>query len=296
MTLPVTLIGGYLGAGKTTLVNHLLRTADGLRLAILVNEFGALPIDADLIEARGEKVIAIAGGCVCCSYGSDLMAALMDLEVVAEEIDHVLIETSGVALPDQVARSLDLLAGYAHDGTVVLADAETVRARASDDYLSDTIAAQLESGDLLLLNKGDLVANADLAATRAWLAHVAPDARLVETAWAQVDKTALLGAGLDRPPTLRHHHTVAHTALELTLDHAVDVDRLARTLSAAELGLVRAKGVVRDGVGGWHTLQVVGRRRRVGPTVAGPGRLVCIAIGEVIDEAAVRRAISNTAL
>lgn len=154
MTLPVTLIGGYLGAGKTTLVNHLLRTADGLRLAILVNEFGALPIDADLIEARGEKVIAIAGGCVCCSYGSDLMAALMDLEVVAEEIDHVLIETSGVALPDQVARSLDLLAGYAHDGTVVLADAETVRARARDDYLSDTIAAQLESGDLLLLNKG----------------------------------------------------------------------------------------------------------------------------------------------
>ena len=115
MALPVTLIGGYLGAGKTTLVNHLLRTADGLRLAVLVNEFGALPIDAELIEARGEKVISIAGGCVCCSYGSDLMAALMDLEEIAGDIDHVLIETSGVALPGQVARSVGLLAGYAHE-------------------------------------------------------------------------------------------------------------------------------------------------------------------------------------
>ncbi len=294
--LPVTLIGGYLGAGKTTLVNHLLRTADGLRLAVLVNEFGALPIDADLIEARDEKVIAIAGGCVCCSYGSDLMAALMDLELLAGEIDHVLIETSGVALPDQVARSLHLLAGYAHDGTVVLADAETVRARARDDYLSDTIAAQLESADLLLLNKGDLVDRADLAATRTWLAEAAPDARLVETAWARVDKTALLGAGLDRPPAPRHQHTVAHAALELTLDHAVDVDRLAKTLSAAEVGLVRAKGVVRDGVGGWHTVQVVGRRSRVEPTAGGPARLVCIAIGEAIDKAAVRQAVTEAEL
>ena len=73
--LPVTVIGGYLGAGKTTLVNRLLRQADGLRVAVLVNEFGKLPIDADLIESRDENVINIAGGCVCCSYGSDLIVA-----------------------------------------------------------------------------------------------------------------------------------------------------------------------------------------------------------------------------
>ncbi len=69
--LPVTVIGGYLGSGKTTLVNHLLRHAGSLRLAVLVNDFGELPIDADLIETRGEGVISIAGGCVCCSFGSD---------------------------------------------------------------------------------------------------------------------------------------------------------------------------------------------------------------------------------
>ena len=77
--LPVTVIGGYLGAGKTTLVNHLLRNADGLRIAVLVNEFGTLPIDADLIEAQDDNVIAIAGGCVCCSYGNDLVMAMIEL-------------------------------------------------------------------------------------------------------------------------------------------------------------------------------------------------------------------------
>ena len=97
-TIPVTLIGGYLGAGKTTLVNHLLRNADGRRLAVLVNEFGALPIDADLIVARDGNLISISGGCICCSFGSDLLAALIELKGRGDAIDHLLIETSGVAL------------------------------------------------------------------------------------------------------------------------------------------------------------------------------------------------------
>ena len=77
--VPVTVIGGYLGAGKTTMVNQLLRHAEGRRIAILVNEFGDLPIDEDLIEAEGEDMIAISGGCICCSFGSDLTAALIKL-------------------------------------------------------------------------------------------------------------------------------------------------------------------------------------------------------------------------
>ena len=85
-TLPVTVIGGYLGAGKTTLVNQLLRNANGQRLAILVNEFGALPIDEDLIEAESDDLISIAGGCICCTFGSDLSEAMMALVLV----DHLL--------------------------------------------------------------------------------------------------------------------------------------------------------------------------------------------------------------
>ena len=91
--LPVTLIGGYLGAGKTTLVNALLRNAAGRRLAVLVNEFGALPIDGDLIEAEADNLISLAGGCVCCSFGSDLVAALGELRARVAAIDQVLIET-----------------------------------------------------------------------------------------------------------------------------------------------------------------------------------------------------------
>ena len=150
--IPATVIGGYLGAGKTTLVNHLLRTADGLRLAVLVNEFGALPIDDDLIIAREDNLISLAGGCVCCSFGSDLMAALMDLSQLSPPPERVLIEASGVAMPGAIAASVDLLTAYKVDGVLVLADSETVRARADDPFMGDTIHRQLGEADLILLS------------------------------------------------------------------------------------------------------------------------------------------------
>jgi len=127
-SLPVTVIGGYLGAGKTTMVNHLLRHANGRRLAVLVNEFGDLPIDADLIESEDDGLISIAGGCVCCSFGNDLIAALQDLAQMEPRPDHVLIESSGVAIPGAIVSSVHLIEGFASDGTVVVVDAETVPA------------------------------------------------------------------------------------------------------------------------------------------------------------------------
>lgn len=127
--LPVTIVGGYLGAGKTTLVNHLLRHADGLRIAVLVNDFGDLPIDADLIESADGDVIALAGGCVCCAFGSDLVGALIALARRAPRPDHVLIETSGVALPGAVARTLTLVAGLERQGVLVVVDAQRARPR-----------------------------------------------------------------------------------------------------------------------------------------------------------------------
>ena len=90
--LPVTVVGGYLGAGKTTLVNYLLRNANGLRLAVLVNEFGELAIDKDLIEAEDDGLISISGGCVCCSFGGDLIAALRGLSQMKPQPQHILIE------------------------------------------------------------------------------------------------------------------------------------------------------------------------------------------------------------
>src|ERR1700744_4083449 len=167
--LPVTLIGGYLGAGKTTLVNHLLRNADGRRLAVLVNEFGELPIDADLIEARDGNLLSISGGCICCSFGSDLLGALLQLKDRADAIDHLLIETSGVALPASIVQSLALLPDLALDGVIVVADAETIEQRSRDRYMADTVLAQLAGADIILLNKIDLVSRERLCAISRWL-------------------------------------------------------------------------------------------------------------------------------
>ena len=197
--IPVTTIGGYLGAGKTTLVNQLLRQADGRRLAVLVNEFGALPIDADLIEAQDGDMISIAGGCICCSFGNDLIGALRDLAQLSPAPDHILIEASGVAIPSGIAASVSLLPEYELGAVVVLADVETIEAQAQDAYLGDTILRQLSDADLVLATKGDLVAEGKQSGALSWLQEQAPRAGVVAVTNGQVSLDVVLGprAGFD---------------------------------------------------------------------------------------------------
>jgi G3E family GTPase len=166
--VPAILIGGYLGAGKTTLVNHLLRHAGGRRLAVLVNDFGEVSIDADLIVGAADGVLSLAGGCVCCSFGSDLVGTLAEVLRREPAPDTVLIETSGVGIPSAVARAARLVPGLRLEATVVVADAPTVQARAADRYVGDTVRQQLDDADLLLLNQTDRVDAATLARLQAW--------------------------------------------------------------------------------------------------------------------------------
>ena len=308
--IPVTVVGGYLGAGKTTLVNHLLRQANGLRIAVLVNDFGDLPIDADLIESRDGGVISIAGGCVCCSFGSDLVDGLMRLAARAPVPDCVLIETSGVALPGAVGGTVTLLPAFRLDATVVLADAETVRARAADRYLGDTIARQLAAADLVVLNKTDLVAPGALAALRAWLGAQAPRARLVCAQRARVPPEVLLDAirtGGRRPATsllrtggqLRgagHDGVTARfESATFSLSRQVDVNALGAMLTQAKLGVLRAKGRLRDLDGAWKILQVVGARHEVSLAAAGSDieGLVCIGLAGVLDRDALATLVGD---
>lgn len=291
----VTIIGGYLGAGKTTLVNHLLRSADGLRLAVLVNDFGALPIDRDLIKGSDGDTLEISGGCICCSYGSDLMEALLDLPRRRPGIDRVLIETSGVALPGMVASAVGLLQGYALDGTVVLADAETVRRQAADPYIGDTITRQLAAADLVILNRCDLVSDAARDETLRWVESEAPNGRVVPAERSKVPAELVLGLhpGGDRASTvLRTPGGVAasllYESVPLTPDGPVDVERLARALAASGSGVLRAKGFLRDKDGRLVILQVVGRRFEItdAPAGATPGTLVVIGLKGRLDRAA----------
>ena len=298
--LPVTIIGGYLGAGKTTLVNHLLRERDGKRIAVLVNDFGELAIDDDLIESTEGGVMRLAGGCVCCSFGNDLMAALMDMPKMLPRPDHIVLETSGVALPGAVARTLRLLPALVLDAVVVLADAETLRKRANDPYVGDTVLQQLRDADLLVLNKVDLVNASTLGTTTTWLRQIAPSARILPAAQARLPLAVVMGTALasvrvasasgmlhgptSGPPTLRADELF--DSLSIEFDHAVDCAALANALSAPDLQLVRAKGVMRNRDGRPCALQVVGARSAVSASRhlrPEQGRLVCIALRGQLD-------------
>ena len=269
---PVTILGGYLGAGKTTLVNHLLRNADGKRLAILVNDFGEIAIDADLIEAQSDDVISLSGGCVCCSYGNDLFMAMSELAQMQPPPDHVVLESSGVALPGAIASSVSLLPDYTVEGIVVLADAETVQKRASDKYIGDTVLQQLSDADILLMNKADLVDANSRTSTRSWLSEVTDGCRVIETSQAQVDPNILLLAFEDADrefSNVRPAHASQHETAFIDLSEPVDAREFADALIRDNPNLVRAKGFLPNKNGELATLQITGARIDISDAPAG---------------------------
>jgi G3E family GTPase len=259
--LPITVIGGYLGSGKTTMVNHLLRHADGLRLAVLVNEFGELAIDADLIEAEDDDIISIAGGCVCCSFGSDLTGALMEMAKLDPRPDHLLIEASGVAIPGAIVGSISLLDGFRVDGIVILADAETIRSSASDKYMSDTVLHQILDANIIVLNKTDLVDELARNETILWLKQQTPNVSIIEAQQGVVPLEAVLDSFLGRPAKSGHyHHTQNLEVKTLTPESQIDVEGLAQSLASGGSGVIRAKGFATSLTGQKTLIQVVGNR------------------------------------
>ena len=302
--LPVTVVGGYLGAGKTTLVNHLLRSANGRRIAVLVNDFGTTPIDRDLIVAADGDTLEISGGCVCCSYGSDLMETLMALPQQRPDVERVVLEASGVALPGMVANAVTLLEPYRIDAIVVMGNAETVQAQAGDAYLGDTILRQLTAADLIVLNRCDLVDDTARDRTIAWLADQAPDARVLPTTHARIAPELLIG--LRDGPTPRRHATLQapgapdaaslYDALEFDMPPDIDLQQLGSLLAASSSGVLRAKGMARNGSRGIAALHVVGRRFSVDPAPPGvaPTKLVVIGLRHHLDHNAISAALRKT--
>ena len=306
---PTLIVGGYLGAGKTTLVNHLLRHAGGRRIAVMVNDFGELTIDADLIEGAEGSVLALAGGCVCCSFGSDLLGALQDVLQRQPPPDLILIETSGVALPAAIARSARLLPGLRIDGIVLMLDAETVRQRSADPYVGDLVRQQLLDADLLILNKTELCSSTELTELNDWLATMStPGTPVVPASQARVPPELVLGFHADwaadpEGATGAKDAALARWAAQpigqpaapasdrfvnelLVLAAPMDPQQLLASLTAQDVGVVRAKGWLTDLAGQRHLLQQVGRRavlRPLSPDAgpAGPDRLLVIGLAGV---------------
>jgi G3E family GTPase len=294
----LTVIGGYLGAGKTTLLNHVLRDAGDRRLAVLVNDFGAIDIDGELIESREGEMMTLANGCICCGISGDFIAALARVRDVDEPPEQVVVEASGVADPAQIAIFGDM-PGYVRDAVVVVADAETVRDRAGDASTGHQVRAQLRAADLVVISKGDLVDPAALEDTRAWLRRVAgPSTSIVDATFGDVPADVLLGtreaAGAGERPEHEHDHGChEHPRYETwswTGDAPLSGAGLVEALPELPDGIVRAKGLLhlREDPARRYLLQLVGRRyaieaQRPWGAAAPRSRLVVIGLPGSVD-------------
>lgn len=297
-SLPTVVLGGWLGAGKTTLLNRWLREAGGLRLAVLVNDFGEISIDADLIVGADGDVISLAGGCICCAVGSDLFGALRRMTARDPRPDLLLVETSGVALPAAVARTVRLVPDIEVRVVVVLVDGLAWHEQLSDRYVADTVRQQVAEADLLVLTKTGVPygtpreaasgpADADLAATvRSALASIAPATPVLDgAADAQALHQAVLDGAIEAvaapragwlspaappragalwPPADAIGPAAGRFESRLEVfDRPIDPQDLAARWTAAGSGVVRAKGWVTGLDGRRWRIQIVGRRAQV---------------------------------
>jgi len=224
MKIPATVITGFLGAGKTTLIRHLLQNANGARLALIINEFGDLGIDREMITGCGIEgcdeadVVELANGCICCTVADDFLPTMEALLDRPDPPDHIVIEASGLALPKPLVKAFnwpEVRSRVTVDGVVAVIDAPAVRAglfaddapaieseREADPMLdhdkplAEVFEDQLLCADMVLLNKSDLLDGDDLDSVRAGLnGAVQPGVRVVATKFGAVDARVVLGIG-----------------------------------------------------------------------------------------------------
>jgi cobalamin biosynthesis protein CobW len=236
--IPTTIVTGFLGAGKTTLVRNLIENARGRRLALLINEFGDVGVDGEILRGCGietcpeENIIELANGCICCTVADDFVPAIEALLARPQKPDHIVIETSGLALPKPLVKAFDwpsVRSRLTVDGVVTVVDGaavaagrfaddpEAVAAQRADDPalehdnpLEEVFEDQLLCADMVVLNKVDLLSDAEREATHAQIAAVLPPAvKIVTTSEGRVDANVLLGleaAAEDDVDSRKSHH------------------------------------------------------------------------------------------
>ena len=283
--IPVTIVTGFLGAGKTTLIRHLMQNPQGKRLAVLVNEFGTAGVDGDILKScadencPAENIVELANGCICCTVADDFIPTIEALMALPETPDHILIETSGLALPKPLLKAFDwpaIRSRITVDGVIALADAEAVAAgrfapdedavqaqREADESLdhetplSEVFDDQIACADIVLLSKADLAGEDGLAKARAVIEAEAP--RTLPTLPVTdgiIDPRVVLGLGaaaeddLDaRPSHHDGHDDHEHDDFEsvvIELGEVEDAEALKEAIVrlAREQNILRVKGYV----------------------------------------------------
>ena len=302
MKIPATVITGFLGAGKTTLIRHILANANGKRIALIINEFGDIGVDREVINGCGfegcdeDDVMELANGCICCTVADDFLPTMEKLLNRAEPPDHIVIETSGLALPKPLVKAFnwpEVRSRVTVDGVVAVVDAPAVRdgrfaddpdkvqaARENDDNidhhspLEEVFEDQLLCADLVLLNKADLMTDGDKPAVRAILdREIRKGVKVVETTKGNIDLGVLLAMSaaveddLDQRPSHHdgdddHDHD-DFDSFQIALGDIADPDALEERIKAATVAhdILRIKGFVNvPGKPMRHVIQAVGPR------------------------------------
>lgn len=271
--VPFTLLGGYLGAGKTTIVNHVVGNAGGRRIVVLVNDVASVNIDAALIADHDGTTLSLTNGCVCCAIADDFARTLEQIREMPEAPDCVLMELSGVGEPARVAPWANTT-GFRLEGIVVAADADQLDELCERPFVGDTIGEQLRAADLVMLTKSDIAADGGSAARRR--IRAVSSAPILDVVDGVIDVDVLLGLSgpiavvgeadrLQALPSLGGTRPDHHVTRLVELG-SVTRDELSSIVDSLSTAVIRAKALVRcSDVEPLMEVHVVGTRRTVRP-------------------------------
>lgn len=300
--IPATIITGFLGSGKTTLLNHILSQPHGRRVAVLINEFGDVDIDEDLVVSADRDVVALTNGCICCSVSDGLVAALERLLCRTDSFDLLVIETTGIADPVPVAVTFmrpEFAPRIRLDSIICLADAEHF---APDRFEDPAAGNQLRYADAVLLNKCDLVDARRLDSVEAEIRSMNPQARILRTERSRVAIPLILGiGGADLKERSRDHtatgssHPFHYVAFSTSAP--IDPYRFQAVLESMPTGIFRAKGFLHlAGVEPVHVFHLVGGRFTLEEAPGAARRTQLVFIGTEFDGDALRGRLQACAM
>jgi G3E family GTPase len=255
MKTPVTIITGYLGAGKTTLLKRII-SGSGMRLAVVMNEFGETSVDGKVVEGKNIRMVELLGGCVCCSLSGEFDAAIGELLDEAKP-EWIVLETTGVAEPAALANDIaENVPGVRLDAIVTVVDADAMVRFPS---LGHTGREQIELADVLVLNKTDLVSPDGLANVRAAVQELNGRALVIEAKQCEIDTGILFGIG--RTVKARPHeiHDIAFEYFDYTAGEKLDHGRFLQFLESLPREIYRSKGFVVTERGSYIINYVAGR-------------------------------------